>query len=57
MEKNKAVQTDGLRERASTRQGHDYAIHQRTEFLGAFIKALGAARTMRFVTSPDKLGY
>jgi hypothetical protein len=51
MEKCKAVQTDGLRERASTRQGHDYAIHQRTEFVDAFIK-VGAARTMRFVTSP-----
>jgi hypothetical protein len=25
------------------------------EYLGTFIKASGAARTMRFVTSPDKL--
>ena len=28
---------------------------RRTEFVGTFIKASGAARTMRFVTSPDKL--
>ena len=28
---------------------------RRTEFVGTFIKATGAARTMRFVTSPDKL--
>ena len=27
----------------------------KTEYLGTFIKASGAARTMRFVTSPDKL--
>jgi hypothetical protein len=27
----------------------------RTEFVGTFIKASGAARTMRFVTSRDKL--
>ena len=27
----------------------------KTEYLGTFIKATGAARTMRFVTSPDKL--
>ena len=26
-----------------------------TEYVGTFIKASGAARTMRFVTSPDKL--
>ena len=26
-----------------------------TEYVGTFIKATGAARTMRFVTSPDKL--
>ena len=25
------------------------------EYVGTFIKATGAARTMRFVTSPDKL--
>lgn len=25
------------------------------EYVGTFIKASGAARTMRFVTSPDKL--
>ena len=28
---------------------------RRTEFVGTFIKATGAARTMRFVTSPEKL--
>ena len=28
---------------------------RRTEFVGAFIKASGAVRTMRFTTSPDKL--
>ena len=28
---------------------------RRTEFVGTFIKASGAARTMRFVTSPEKL--
>ena len=28
---------------------------RRTEFVGTFNKATGAARTMRFVTSPDKL--
>jgi hypothetical protein len=28
---------------------------RRTEFVGTFIKASGAARTMRFVTSPNKL--
>ena len=28
---------------------------RRTEFVGTFIKASGAARTMRFVTSPDKI--
>ena len=28
---------------------------RRTEFVGTFIKASGAARTMRFTTSPDKL--
>ena len=27
----------------------------KTEYVGTFIKATGAARTMRFVTSPDKL--
>ena len=27
----------------------------KTEYLGTFIKATGAARTMRFATSPDKL--
>jgi hypothetical protein len=27
----------------------------KTEYLGTFIKASGAARTMRFVTSPDNL--
>jgi len=27
----------------------------KTEYLGTFIKATGVARTMRFVTSPDKL--
>ena len=27
----------------------------KTEYLGTFIKASGAARTMRFVTSPEKL--
>jgi hypothetical protein len=27
----------------------------KTEYVGTFIKASGAARTMRFVTSPDKL--
>ena len=26
-----------------------------TEYVGTFIKATGAARTMRFVTSPEKL--
>ena len=26
------------------------------EYVGTFIKASGVARTMRFVTSPDKLG-
>ena len=26
-----------------------------TEYVGTFIKATGAARTMRFATSPDKL--
>ena len=28
---------------------------RRPEFVGTFIKASGAARTMRFATSPDKL--
>ena len=28
---------------------------RRTEFVGTFIKASGAARTMRFTTSPEKL--
>ncbi|WP_042724516.1 hypothetical protein [Chthoniobacter flavus] len=28
---------------------------RRTEFVGTFIKASGATRTMRFVTSPEKL--
>ena len=28
---------------------------RRTEFVGTFIKASGAARTMRFTTSQDKL--
>ena len=28
---------------------------RRTEFVGTFIKASGATRTMRFTTSPDKL--
>ena len=28
---------------------------RRTEFVGTFIKASGEARTMRFVTSPEKL--
>ena len=28
---------------------------RRTEFVGTFIKAPGAARTMRFTTSQDKL--
>jgi hypothetical protein len=28
---------------------------RRTEFVGTFIKASGAARTMRFIASPDKL--
>ncbi len=27
----------------------------KTEYVGTFVKASGAARTMRFVTSPDKL--
>ena len=27
----------------------------KTEYIGTFIKATGATRTMRFVTSPDKL--
>jgi hypothetical protein len=31
------------------------AAGRRTEFVGTFIKASGAARTMRFVTSPEKL--
>lgn len=31
-------------------------IHQRTQYIGTFVKASGEARTMRFTTSPAKLG-
>ena len=30
--------------------------HQRSQYIGTFVKASGEARTMRFTTSPAKLG-
>ncbi len=29
--------------------------HQRTQYIGTFVKASGEARTMRFTTSPEKI--
>ena len=45
----------GGRGEAMNTQPTNAPAGRRTEFVGTFIKATGAARTMRFVTSPDKL--
>ncbi|MEK0451639.1 MAG: hypothetical protein RL088_3907 [Verrucomicrobiota bacterium] len=45
----------GGRGKVMNTQPTSAAAGRRTEFVGTFIKASGAARTMRFTTSPDKL--
>ena len=45
----------GGRGKAMNTQSTNAPAGRRTEFVGTFIKASGAARTMRFTTSPDKL--
>lgn len=45
----------GGRGKGMNTQSTNAQAGRRTEFVGTFIKASGAARTMRFVTTPDKL--
>ena len=45
----------GGRGKAMNTQSTNAQAGRRTEFVGTFIKASGAARTMCFLTSPEKL--
>jgi hypothetical protein len=57
MEKNKAVQTDGLRERASTRQGQvDLAIERHERIACAALKQDFHSRQHRLVGGGKGLG-